>query len=342
MTEASRHASRESGPLQRLHLKAIGIYRRQMNDTAAFEMLVKSAGRPRAPRPPAPFWESPRLAPTLARRTSRQWTGLRAAYAWHPPFEGEAPTEPNRLEVVFSAHDDVILTQDGKQYELQVRPGSMYIVSDPATTLRRVREPSDTLEMYVDDRHFEAVAEAFDLGRPQYRPTLAAASQLALPHDPIALGLAHILRRACLGTLELSDVEASAIGSRLAELMLGPQASTTLTPRDGRERLDVSALSQIADYVEASLSSPITVPDLAAIAGLSVFHFTRAFRNTMGMPPHQFVIGRRLERAKLLLVNTHMIVQDIAWSLGFENLSHFRRKFHAQFGISPGQLRMSQ
>lgn len=306
------------------------------------DKLRKSTGRTRDPRSSAPFWNMPRIAPTQSRRRSVRWTGLRVEYAWHPPFEGEAPTDPNRMEVVFSAHNDVILAQDGKQYELQVRPGAMYIVGDPATTLRRVREPSDTLEMYVDDGYLETAAQALDLARPQYRPTLAANSRVVLPHDPVALSLAHILRRACLGTLELSDIEASAIGGRLAELMLGVQASAKLAQSTGGERLETGTLRRIIDYVESGLNAPMSVPDLAAIAGLSTFHFTRAFRNSMGMPPHQFVIGRRLDRAKLLLVNTHMIVEDIAWSLGFENLSHFRRKFHSQFGITPGRLRTTQ
>ena len=309
----------------------------------AYVENISSAGMPpsrrRTARASAQFWNLPPTGVTRSRRTSAHWSGLRAEYAWHPPFEGESDTQPNRIEVVFSAHKDVILEQAGKEYEVQVRPGAMFIVGDHATILKRAREPSDTLEMFIDDGYLAAIAEAHELEYPQLVPTLGTHSRLLLPHDPVALGIAHLLRRACIGSLELSDVEASTIAAKLAEVVLTPEPIRTDGRQTSNGRLDGKTLTRVTDYIESQISGNIAVIDLAAIAGLSLFHFTRAFRNSIGMPPHQYVISRRLERAKILLISTDMIVQDIAWTLGFENLSHFRRKFHEQFGVTPARLR---
>jgi len=80
-----------------------------------------------------------------ARRAARTWPGLRVEYSWLPPFEGESVTQPNRLEVVFSRHDRVELSQDGRAHRLRAEAGACYVVGAEPTVLRRVGEYSDTL-----------------------------------------------------------------------------------------------------------------------------------------------------------------------------------------------------
>ena len=76
------------------------------------------------------------------------------------------------------------------------------------------------------------------------------------------------------------------------------------------------------------------------MAELRPFHFARCFKATTGLtPPHQYVLARRIELAKRLIMTTHRSVQQVAWSVGFENISHFRRQFAAQIGVVPGALR---
>jgi AraC family transcriptional regulator len=59
----------------------------------------------------------------------------------------------------------------------------------------------------------------------------------------------------------------------------------------------------------------------------------------MGLAPHQYVIARRLELAKRLLLTTRLNVAEIAWSIGYENISHFRRLFTGHIGVTPGEIR---
>jgi AraC family transcriptional regulator len=59
----------------------------------------------------------------------------------------------------------------------------------------------------------------------------------------------------------------------------------------------------------------------------------------MGLAPHQYVIARRIELAKRLLLTTTLTVAEIAWSIGYENIGHFRRLFALHIGVRPGEIR---
>jgi AraC family transcriptional regulator len=87
------------------------------------------------------------------------------------------------------------------------------------------------------------------------------------------------------------------------------------------------------------LEDQILLSDLADLVAISPFHFSRLFKLATGLAPYQYVLARRLERAKNLLLTTTLSVREIAWSLGVDNVNHFRRKFIEQFGVRPSALR---
>lgn len=93
------------------------------------------------------------------------------------------------------------------------------------------------------------------------------------------------------------------------------------------------------DLVERASDSPLSLADLAAAAGLSPFHFLRVFRRATGTTPHQYLVGARLRRAARLLLDTARPVTDIAYDVGFEDLSNFVRTFHRHVGCSPRAYR---
>ncbi|MCW5690934.1 MAG: helix-turn-helix transcriptional regulator [Pseudolabrys sp.] len=91
------------------------------------------------------------------------------------------------------------------------------------------------------------------------------------------------------------------------------------------------------DLMEASLD--ISLADLARECGLSVSQFRRAFRKTTGVAPHQWLLGRRVERAKSLLTQSELPLAEIALTCGFASQSHFNSTLKRLTGISPGRLR---
>ncbi len=89
----------------------------------------------------------------------------------------------------------------------------------------------------------------------------------------------------------------------------------------------------------AHLAEDIGLDDLAAIADLSAKHFARAFRQSTGMPPHRWLIERRIDRAKALLMEGDLNLAEIALTCGFADQSHFTAAFRKSVGATPGIFR---
>ena len=92
-------------------------------------------------------------------------------------------------------------------------------------------------------------------------------------------------------------------------------------------------------YIEDNLSQDISLRDVAAVAGLSASHFKSLFRESVGLPVHQYLIRRRVERAKSLLGEGKMPISQIAFETGFAHQSHLARHMRRLLGVSPKALR---
>ena len=114
--------------------------------------------------------------------------------------------------------------------------------------------------------------------------------------------------------------------------------------RRGRNRrlptLTPNAEQRVLAYIRANLATGILLADLARIAGLSPFHFARAFRVSVGETPHQFIIRQRVERAQELLHTSGQIMTltDAALQAGFSSQSHLNRCFREVCGMTPGEF----
>lgn len=99
---------------------------------------------------------------------------------------------------------------------------------------------------------------------------------------------------------------------------------------------------KVTHYVDAHLDRPIRNEDLAALARLNASHFGRAFRNSIGEPPHEYVIRRRVERAQGLMLSTDASLSDIALDCGLADQSHLTRLFRRIVGESPSAWRRAR
>lgn len=94
-------------------------------------------------------------------------------------------------------------------------------------------------------------------------------------------------------------------------------------------------LLRARDLADARYFEPLTVADLARVAGLSPAHFSREFRRTFGEAPHQYLLTRRLERAAALLRNTDRTVTDICFAVGLTSVGSFITSFGRVYGRAP-------
>ena len=98
---------------------------------------------------------------------------------------------------------------------------------------------------------------------------------------------------------------------------------------------------QTLAYIEANLTSTIEIGDLAKVVALSISHFCRTFKQSLGLPPMAYVAVRRVERAKTLLSSTREPLAEIALACGFSDQAHFNRRFRGLVGMPPGRWRRS-
>ena len=126
---------------------------------------------------------------------------------------------------------------------------------------------------------------------------------------------------------------------RISTLGQVPVAESLATSRGG---LPPVRTQRVCEYIESHLDQKIGLEALAAIAGLSTHHFARAFHQSVGMPPHSYLLSRRLERAERMLRETQLPLSEIAAATGFSDQSHLARHFRRRTGMSPRLARWKE
>lgn len=162
----------------------------------------------------------------------------------------------------------------------------------------------------------------------------------ALP--PILYGRSHQLglTMSKLGQMDLYSPGANLIAEQLcivAALETLQLGAAFVAPKTGT--LSVEQLRRVKDFVESHISADIGLSELADVAGLSRFHFVRAFRQSTGETPYAFLTKARVERAKHLLVKTSETVSMIALSSGFRDERQLRRAMTKLTGLTPLDFR---
>jgi transcriptional regulator GlxA family with amidase domain len=100
-------------------------------------------------------------------------------------------------------------------------------------------------------------------------------------------------------------------------------------------------LRRVTAYVHERIGSPISLDDLASVAGVSRFHFHRQFRKSMGVTPHDYVLRARIEHAKALLTGSDLTIGEVSGAVGFADQSHFSNIFRKLTAMTPRGFRNS-
>ncbi|WP_434607705.1 helix-turn-helix transcriptional regulator [Pseudomonas sp. D2-30] len=130
----------------------------------------------------------------------------------------------------------------------------------------------------------------------------------------------------------------------LAHDLLGHLLLSQVSPRQGLRLKGGLAPHQrrlLVDYIDSHLGEAVSLGQLAALCALSEYHFARMFRESFGLPPHQYLLARRLSRARYLLRTTPQPLGDVALACGFASASHFANRFRQSLGATPGEYRQA-
>jgi AraC-like DNA-binding protein len=164
-------------------------------------------------------------------------------------------------------------------------------------------------------------AEAWRIGSAPPLPELMVLGELA---QAAACG------RSDVGLDEVGQVFAS----RFVEVVSGRPHRPVATPARDRRRAVETAL-----WIDAHSHQEIDLEQAAGQAGISPFHFLRLFSSVLGVTPHQYLVRSRLRHAARLLADNDIPVTDVAYDVGFGDLSNFVRTFHRAAGVSPRRFR---
>ena len=155
--------------------------------------------------------------------------------------------------------------------------------------------------------------------------------------DPLLTGLVQaIVKEIDSGFVDnlLVDALNTAVAVQIMRRFSGPGPQLLPAGSLSRERL-----KRVLDYIEVHLPDELALSEIAAVACLSPFHFSRCFKRSMGVGLHGYVIRRRIERAKQLVANSNLPLAEIAYAVGFDSQASFTARFTRDVGRSPGRFR---
>jgi AraC family transcriptional regulator len=130
-----------------------------------------------------------------------------------------------------------------------------------------------------------------------------------------------------------------AMATGLAARIVRNHSSLARTPRAIKAAMPGRTLKSVLGYIEDNLGRDLGLGEIAGVAGLSVSHFKTLFRKSLGMPPHQYLIRRRVERAAMQLRRGRIPIGQIALENGFCHQSHLALHTRRVLGLTPQELR---
>jgi AraC family transcriptional regulator len=186
----------------------------------------------------------------------------------------------------------------------------------------------EVLEIWLAPRLFRRVAR--DLGR--------ATARLEMRHAWKNESIVHLARALAIEqptSVGADSLYAEAIGTALAARLLDG-LSDVQRPKAG---LSSQQMRRLLEYIEAHIDEPLTIARLAREAGASASHLRYWYKQATGNTLHRYIVQRRVERARLLLMEDGLTLSDVALAAGFSHPSHMARWMRRLLGVTPKSLR---
>ncbi|GAA6620227.1 helix-turn-helix domain-containing protein [Scytonema sp. NUACC26] len=262
-----------------------------------------------------------------------QWTHLHFEVQQQPAHDtGEHRHQMHILTMVTSG-TPISQSIDGQSQHHLVGQNNAFIL--PAGALHRCNWQQDIEFMFVGlapHVFIQVGQELVNSDRIELIP------QFATIQDPLIQGILFTLKQELIA----SDINTHLFVDRLKVTLVahllrkyGVQKVQIATYTDGLPRYK---LNQLLDYIDTHLDCSLRLEELAQQVNMSQFYFSRLFKQSLGIAPHQYVIQQRVERAKQLLRKGDLSLAEISLECGFANQGHLNRHFKRLTGTTPKEI----
>lgn len=227
------------------------------------------------------------------------------------PFELDWRLDAGRLQTTLMSRGDVSITPRGM------------------LTQARWRKDIEFLLLSVNPTLVEHAAEA----------SLKKGLFEIVPQRGVQDSQIHYIGLALLAELEAGCLAGRLYGESLAWALavhlLSRYSTSGQTIREYPNGLSRRKLQQVTDYINDNLVEDLTLAEIADVVGISPYYFARMFKLSTGLPPHQYVIKCRIERAKILLAESKLPIVEIGYRVGCSSQSNFTALFRKHVGMTP-------
>lgn len=274
--------------------------------------------------------------------------------SWGPKFEGNSGaatrtrTGPGEISFTAPSHMALVMFTPQPNREVSLNSDSRLSFLAPAGAVEIVPVGSDLFARWVTGKENLLVALAPHrlerlAGLEFQRDEVAFQPAKAGHVDARAHMLASLIREEFHRADRVDDLYMDSLITVFATYLLRTYTPLgdcrTPAPRGG---LPGHVWKRVDDYIRSALAERLSIETLAGVAGLSPSHFLRAFRETAGKSPHQYVMAVRLEKAEDIILSTRMPLEHVARMTGFSSHSHLSATMQRVWSVSPSELRRAR
>lgn len=268
--------------------------------------------------------------------SSQNWEHIQIQQLQNPAGEGSCHFEGEHTLFMSLVPRPIhyLQAQDGKTHTGLYRRGDISVT--PANLPLFVRWGGDEhcLQISLSDRFIKSVARETleqDCDRIHLRPEFQTRNPQL---ESVSMMLLHEHEQQTNNRLYIDS-----LANILAINLLRQYATTQARLPDYDGGLPQRQLLQVLDFIDVHLSQNIKLADLAQLLDMSQYHFSRLFKQSLGVSPYQYLLQQRVERAKYLLKQTDRFITDIALDCGFNSHSHLSKQFRQLTGVTPKAYR---